>query len=61
MAILAEHATIFERASIDEAYIDITANVKKMIGKLIGKEGNIIITQNTVPVGHQSLLLGTHK
>eukprot|EP00116_Pleurobrachia_bachei_P001947 sb/3462209/ len=31
MAILAEYATIFERASIDEAYIDITANVKKMI------------------------------
>ena len=37
MAILAKHATIFERASIDEAFIDITANVKRMIGLPINK------------------------
>ena len=32
MTIFAKHATVFERASIDEAFIDITANIKKMIG-----------------------------
>ena len=37
MAILAKNSTIFERASIDEAYIDITANVKRMIGLPINK------------------------
>ena len=38
MAILSKHATVFERASIDEAYIDITDNVKRMIGLPISKE-----------------------
>ena len=38
MAIISKHATIFERASIDEAFIDITENVKRMIGLPISKE-----------------------